>query len=357
MKISIDTPELSNALKLLKSLVEPSLVSFTVGKHFTKIVGSNKGNAMSVSIPTKVLESSENTSFSIDANALSTAIARRKHIDLEVGASEVLILSKAYRVELLIQQFDSQVVIPKEVKENKGLKIKQEFLNALQKRLSKIELKPLLSTYDYVPIGIRSTDKGTFVACYDFYQAAFFYDKEMTGKMDFVVPSNTFTSLAREIKDQNYTISITESAVYAYNEVFEISLAIPQSEGEQVKFDDMITLYKGLKELKGSIMLKMKTDRINAMLENASAVYEKDAMFTFSVKGNKCKLELKSSSGKVESLMELEEAAKEDIAFNCDFGFFKALLTKAPPMLELQVIPDRMLLFQNKPIIYMVSLV
>lgn len=356
MKVSVESDVLSEALKTLKNLVVSPIVSFKIGKNFTKVMAAEAGNAASVSVPTEIVEKSDNRTFSIDAEKVALAIKGKKIVTLEINQSELLIKGKALQGELLTTQFEPPIIIPDEIKADKGLQVKRDFLELLGKHLPKIELQPLMTTYDFVPLGVRLTENGAFIACFDFYQAAFFYTKDITGDLEFMLPSNLFSLIAREVKGQDYTMSITESAVYAYNDVYEIALGIPQVEGDQVKFEDIRALYKEIKEIE-SVTLVMKTDKITSLLENVSAVYEKNSTFSLVTKGGKCKLELKSSAGKVSGLIDLEDTPEKDVDLTFDFGFFRALLAKAPPLLTLQVVKDKMLLFKNKPITYMISLV
>ena len=118
----------------------------------------------------------------------------------------------------------------------------------------------------------------------------------------------------------------------------------------------MLALYKSLKTEKSGTKIKLKTEGVNQLIENSKAVYEKDSTFTFTTKGDKCKLELKSSFGSMTSLIMLEEAPPKDVSFSCDFSFFSTLLSKAPATLELRV-NDRMMLFKNGNVTYLLSLV
>jgi hypothetical protein len=356
MKIKVDSDLLSATIKTLQRVAQVAQLSVEVTKTDLKIRGTNGGSSCLMFCPCKVTTKSEHRKFSVTAEALATAISKRKEVEITVTESAIEINSARYKVELLTSAYEELEIIPEEVKTNKALKLKTKFIDALRTNLPKIELKPLLALYQYVPIGIKSTDEGTFVACFDSFQSAFYFDPELKGKMEFTLPSNIFLMLAREFKDQAYSISITDSAVYAYNEVFELSVALAQAEGEQVTLEHMLSLYENLKKEKGGVRIKVKTEGINALIENSRAVYDKDSTFTFTTKGNKCKLELKSAYGSMTSMVMLDEEPKKDVSFSCDFMFFSTLLAKAPATLDLRV-NDRMMLFTNKPVTYLLSLI
>lgn len=356
MQFSIDSDLLGGTIRTLQRIAQVISVSLEVTKGNVLVTGTGNGNSCCINVPCKIISKSNDSKFSIAADTLANAISKRKDIKITIKDTSIEVNSSRYTVELLINQFEKIEVVPDAVKADKSLKLSNKFLDAIRTNLSKIELKPLLSLYDYIPIGIRSTDEGTFVACFDTWQSAFFFDKELTGKLEFTLPSNIFMTIAKEFKNQSYKLSITDSTVYAYNDYFELGIALTQTEGEQVTLGHMLALYQNLKKEKSGVKIKLKTEGINQLIENSKAVYEKDSTFTFTTKGDKCKLDLKSSFGSMSTMVMLEETPAKDVSFSCDFSFFSTLLAKAPPTLELRV-NDRMMLFTNKPVTYLLSLV
>lgn len=357
MKIKLDGDLLSSAIKTARSIVQVQLISLKVSKGFLAIIGVGNGNSIKLTVPVHVVEKSEHSAFSVGADIILSAVEKRGELVIDISDSSVVVNSKRYQAELLIQPYEKVVVVPDEVKEDKGgIKLKDSFLNAIREQLPKMELKPLLAMYDYIPFGVKSTKKGTFIACFDFFQSAFYFDPELKGDVEFTLPSSLFSTLAKQFKGQNYKMSITDTTVYAFNENFELSIARPQTDGQQLTLDNMITLYEDLKANKIKTKLKLKKEGILALIENVKAVYEKDSTFTFKTSGDKCQLELKSSYGKVKGLVMLEEAPAKDVEFSCDFNFFSTLLAKAPATVELRV-NDKLMLFGNKPVTYLLSLV
>jgi len=357
MKIEIDGDLLAEAVKTVRNITAGATTHVEVEGSFLRLTSVNGGTALMTSIPVKVIEKSKHKALALDSNAFSTSLSKLKAVTFEFSDSSLTIKSGRYKAELIAHQYEKQVVIPEGEKE-KGIKIKTKFIEKLSSILPKLELQPLLSTYAFVPFGVKVTKQGAFIASYDFYQAAFVQMEEITGDFEFVLPNNVFSLLAKEMKGQDYQLVITETSVYAYNDVFEYATAIPQSESSTVSFDDMQQLHSTLKGTtkKSGVGVKLKTEAINQMIENGRAIYEKDSTFEFDIKGDKCKLELKSSSGKISTVVMLEEKAGKDIAFSCDFHFFSSMMKKAGPTVKLTVIPERMLLFVNKPVIYMMSL-
>lgn len=357
MKIKIDSDILSASIKSMMRLVQAQTASFEIKKGQMYVTGTGNGNSCMLTIPCEIENKKGTASFSIDANVFLTAIAKRKMLDMVITDSSVTVTSGRYSVELLTHQFEALEVVPEEVRKDKALKIKDKFVKALTGILPKVELKPLLSMTDYVPLGINATDEGTFVACFDAFQSAFFFDKDLVGKLDLMMPSNIFTAISKEIKDQDYSLAITDTTIYAFNDMFEVAMARPQEEGEQITLENVRSLYADLKKRKTDFtVLLLKAEGLRSVLENANAIYEKDATFTFKTKGNKCQLHLKSSYGEVKGQILLDEVPKSDIEFTCDFKFFSTLLEKAPGTIQLRVSKE-VLLFTNKPVTYLLSLI
>lgn len=356
MKVKLDGEVLSSYIKSIQKMVQATTISVEVGKNFASVIGVGNGNSCSMSIPCEVLDKKGEAAFSIDANVLLTSVAKRKELSFAITDSAVKVTSGKYEAELLCHQYEKIVVIPEEAKADKSLKLKDKFLQSLRVNLPKVELKPLLSLYDYIPIGVKATKEGTFVACFDAYQSAFYFDKELTGNLEFTLPSNIFMTIAREIKDQDYALIITDSTVYAYNDNFELAMGLVQQDGQQVTLDDMLGLYAGIKKEKGGQRLQMKAEGVKGLLSNAKAVYEKDSTFTFETEGKKCKLHLQSSYGQIKSVVLLDEEPSSPVKFSCDFNFFSTLLDKAPATLDLRV-NERMMMFRNGSVTYLLSLV
>lgn len=357
MKIEIDGDQLAEGIKTIRNVTAGATIHLEVVPNFLRLTAVNGGSALTTSVPMKLIEKSKVRACALDSAAFATSLTKLKVVQFEFLESSLVIRSGRYKAELIAHQYEKQVVIPEGEKE-KGIKIKKSFIDKLSAILPKLELQPLLSTYAFVPFGVKVTREGAFIASYDFYQAAFVQMEDVKGDFEFVLPNNVFSMLAKEMKGQDYQLVITETSVYAYNDIFEYATAIPQSESSTVSFDDMQQLHSSLKGTtkKSGVGIKLKSEAIVQMIENGRAIYEKDSTFEFEIKGDKCKLELKSSSGKISTVIMLEEKAARDIAFSCDFHFFSTLMKKAGASIKLTVIPERMLLFTNKPVIYMMSL-
>lgn len=360
MKISVDSDLLSSFVKSCVALIgvldENKTITLSVTKSDLTVAASGASNSCSMKVPCEVLQKGGSTGFSIDYQVLLSAIAKRKVVQIEINDSSIKVQSQRYEAELLINAFEKIEVVPDEVKNDKAIKLKSKFMARINELLPKLQLKPLMSVYDYIPFGIKATKDGTFISCFDQYQSAFVFDSDLTGSLNFTLPSSVFVRIAKEVKDQDYSMSVSESSLYAWNDQFELATALAQTEGEQITLDDMIGLVKQLKKQTDGTLIRLRTEGITSLLENAKSIYEKESTFTFETTEDKCKLHLRSSHGNLSSTIILEETPKKNVTITCDFNFFSSLLSKAPPILELRV-NDRMMMFQHKPVTYLLSLV
>lgn len=356
MKLLIDADILGSTLKSLQRLVAATSLAFEAKKGILYVTGTGNGNSCMMSVPCKVTDKKGAASFAIDANNLLLAINKRKELEFDVQESVLFVRSKGYEAEILIHQFEATVVVPDDVKTTESLKLKSSFINTLREVLPKIELTPLIAMMDYVPIGIRASKEGTFVSCFDRFQSSFYYNEDLKGKCDFVVPANVFSTIAREIKDQDYQISVSPAAIYAWNDMFELAFALPQQEGDQITLDQAFEVYSSVKKLKGFQKMTFKTSEVQDILGNAKAIDEKGSSLSVATKGKQCMFTLKSNFGTVKGKVSLSEEPAKDITFTCDYNFFNTLLAKAPATLTLRV-SDTMILFGNKPVMYLLGLV
>ncbi len=353
MKIKIDSDLLAEKIKAITRVIQAQVISFEVKDKRLYVSGQSNGNSCSMNVPVSVLKASKNTTFSIQAATLIGAIAKRKEIEIDISENSLVIKASRFEAELIVQQFEPIVVVSEEIKTGSTFKIKEDILKLIAGSLNKIELKPLISQ-DTINIGVWASKEGTFLTCFDFFQSSYLFDKTVTGNIKFSLPSSTFIMLSKEFRQEQYKMSVNDKELFAYNDNFELSVALPQQEGDTISIDDAYNFYKNLKDVK-TRSIKLQTSGIANLLENAKAIYEKSSTFTIEVKGNKAQLKLRSSYGNMDSTVLLEESIDTPLKFTCDFGSFASILSKASSSIVLRV-SDRFILFTNKPVVYLLGL-
>lgn len=359
MSYKIENEGLSHALRTVQRLAQPEVVTLSFrGPTLTVKGAGQNGGSCRVKLDVKS-EGDSKAEATVDLGTLMSVIDKRKDLELEVNETTLVVKSKGFKVDLSTVDGQPIEVVPKDVMQGEeGVVLGTKFMGHLLNYLPKIELKPLLSTYSECPIGIKSNDKGTFVACFDFVQSAFVRLKEVktTKPFEFMLPSIAqFNILARELAGQSYRLVITESTLYAFNDLFQAALALPQQEGEQLQLTDMLGLVKSIKEMEYKTLV-FKTEAIKQFLSNSRAVYDKDSLFTITAKGDKAKIELKATVGNTSMMAKLKEPV-DDLTIKCDLNFFASIVNKSnSPTLTLNATPEIMLLKEGK-ISYILSLV
>jgi hypothetical protein len=206
-----------------------------------------------------------------------------------------------------------------------------------------------------MPVAIRVTDKGTMMVCYDNWHMAYATSKKVTGKLQFSIPVSSLALLSKEFQGKSYKVHLTDSALYAYNDSFELALPLPQSDSQNViPADEAFILAKSIRQQEG-VKVLLASEDIKAISSNMEAVYKKGEHIDFDIQKTECKVMLKSTHGKVVSSARCK--ADKAISFRTGFSFLKDTMLKVGgKKLEIQVVPDKMLFFNNGNKTYMLAL-
>lgn len=339
--MKVESDRLATALKTMTRLAQPQVVTLNLRGSTLVLKGAGETSACSYKIDVNPSGDDEKLTVTVDVGLLTSVIEKRKELEMKVDSNVLLISSKGFTAELVGIDGQPVVVVPKEVAEAEdGIVISNKLMKHLLKVLPKIELRPLLSTYSDVPIGVRSTSEGTFVACFDFVQTAYTNIPEATGEFEFLLPSvSLFNTLTRELAGQKYKMVITDTTLYAFNSEVQVALSLPQQDGEQPTLDDVAGLVKNLEDVKYTTLL-LDAEAIKAFLGNSRSIYDKDSVFTVSVKNNKVRIDLKATVGNTSMTTKLLKEAK-DIDFKCDLNFFNSIVQKSSgKKLRLRVTPE-----------------
>jgi hypothetical protein len=356
MNIKIDSAKLMNGLKALTRLAKPEVVSLLFKGRTLIMKGAGEASScmLIIDLDTKVAEELEIT---LSVSLLMGVIDKRKDLDLSVEGSSLKVLSGKYEASIVGIETTQIEVIPKEVLEGTdGIVLSSKFMNELLKVLPMLELRPLLSTYSEVPIGIRSTPTGTFVSCFDFIQSASVNLPDLKGDFEFMLPSVTqFNILAKELSGQKYKIVITDTTLYAWNDLFQTSLSLPQQDGEQLKLDDIVSLIETVDGLKYKSLI-LKAETIQNFIGNSRSVYDKDSIFTMEAEGDVATMELKATVGDMKIKTKLAKSIKK-VSFKCDLNFFASIVTKTKEKIIKLKVNENLILLKVGPVTYLMSLV
>jgi len=227
-----------------------------------------------------------------------------------------------------------------------------EFLN---NAITQVALHPILSVDNYIATAVRSTEAGTEVICYDNWHLAYVADKEVKGKIEFSLPLSSLDLLAKEFKGQKFSLLVTESTLFAFNDWFELALALPQQDSQnKLPAETAFDLAKSLRKME-STSIVLSAEDLNALSSNVNAVYKKGENISFDVSPSSCKILLKSTHGKVST--ELRCKAEGKIKFRTGYAFLQDLISKiAGSKVELKVVPEKLAFFTSRKTTFMFAL-
>jgi len=362
MAFKIDGEILESAIKTVTRVVgsgatESAVHCSLLSSHTLEIQATSKESGLSLKIPCKVIEKDKKETFAIDPSTLLSAISKKKELEIGILAGSIKVSSNRYKAELVTSSLEREEVLPKEVRtgEKKSIKVSQNVMEFIRQNIAAVELKPLLESYDQLPVAVRINGKGALMVCYDLWHMAFAKDKKVVGDMSFLLPLNSLSILARDFKDKSYKMRITDSALYAYNEVFELFLTLPQQDEQNtIPREKVFKTAVSIREQKGVPVL-FPVSELQTTIANLAAVHKKGEYVSFQVDKTSCKMTLKSTHGKVTS--EIKCRSPKPIEFRTGFIFLKDILPKiSGKKVEIQVIPDRMLFFTKGRKTFMVAL-
>lgn len=357
MTIKIDNGLFGSALKTVQKLAQPEVVTLLYKDNVLTLKAAGASSSCRIKLDVEA-DDTDRKEVTVEIGTLMSVTDKLKELELDLAESALNVKSKTFRADITAIDGQPIEVVPKEIlKGEDGFTIGTKLMNELLEYLPKIELRPLLSTYSECPIGIKSGPDGTFLACFDFVQSAFVRLKTPSKrKIKFLLPSiSQFNILARELAGQKYRLVITDATLYAFNDITQVALALPQADGEQLQLRDAIGLAKSIKEMKYK-KLVLNTEKLKMFLSNSRAVYDKDSLFTVTAKGDVAKIELRATVGNTSMKLKLEEPVKR-IEFKCDLNFFSSIVNKSSGTRLVLQSTNELLLLKEGKISYLLSLV
>lgn len=354
--ITLDNELLLNAIGTVAKVTSGAPVAHFKLMHnkMLQVSAMNKGTGVALYLPCKA-DAGEG-GFAIDPNTFQSAIQGRKEMSIEISGNTIKLSSQRYKAELVTVTAEKEKIIPKKIKEGAdSIKLTNDMIEFIRSNLADIELHPVLKTYSFMPIAVKSTKKGTIMACYDNWHMAFIESDKIKGDMEFCLPASSLNLLIREFRGRSYKMHLTDATLYAYNDSFELALPLPQQDAQNViEPAAAFEVARQIKEEKGLPVL-LSTDDMASLAPNMESVYKQGEHVDFKVEKDNCKIILKSTHGKVVSTVRCK--AKKEIAFRTGFGFLKDILTKMPKKkLAIKVVPEKMIFFSKGPKIFMLGL-
>lgn len=352
MQLSIESSVVQEALKVLTRLAPPTsgtVLIISDGKGATMQSASDVDRC-SFTLPCKV-KGKENM-FAIQIEALRDATKARKDLEMTYDSNLLVIKSGSYVTKLatadaMQNEYDEEKKIAK-------IKVSAEQAQWLKDAVASVALKPTAILSAYMPLTIKLTKKGAFVACYDARHMAFLESKEIDGDMEVTLPLHTVQSVLEVFGGSKFTMELTNSNLYVSNPLINVVLALQQTETEEITADIVREKAKASSKMDGNLIEVSKKD-ITDFLENARAVLTKERG-EIHIQTEKGVLRLASVTVNGSTRVKIKADVKKSIDVKIDYEYFDEAVRKCDDKMSMKVVGDDFIMFKQKKASVLVAL-
>lgn len=334
MLIKLELESITNALDTITKVAPPTSgnVTLIAAKGKLTLTSSGDISRCSIIVPSEV---EGELDIAVPIQALKDAVKGRAKIELGFANSTLVVKSGAYKAELAtvdVIPWDDQN--PEETKE---WKLEAAQAAWLKKSLRDVQLKPTSILSSWMPAGIKLTDKGAFVACYDTQHMSWATTKEVTGEFECVMPIETMLNLVDVFHKSNFVILQGKTRILVKNKLVTVQLSLPATD-DMPSIEDVQAKIKEAAKIDGQIFKFQKAGFLT-FLDNAKSVMGKDRAEILVSYGKGVELLIKTGQGQVKNVIKGAGSGK----FSIDFEYMQELVGKAPEVVELKVVGDAFL--------------
>lgn len=329
MKIEVELAPLQNALDIITKLAPPSSgnVTFTSnGKKVSLWAVADLSRATCV-VPCSVDREGE---FAIPLQALRDAIKGRDNLTLLFKNAVLTVTSGKYKAEL--STVDVLPADPLDEEEATEWKLGEDQSAWLKKALRDVALKPTTLLSSWMPVGVKLTDKGAFVACYDTQHMSWAQSKEVKGNFECVLPLETMTNVIDIFHKIPFVIKQTRSRIEVKSKLFEVKLNTPTLE-------DLPSLADVQAKIREAAKIDSSTFQFNkaafmTFLDNARAVIGKERAEVVIAGGKGVNVSIRTGQGQVAAAL----AGQGKGEFKIDYEYLLECVSRAGDEVQLNVV-------------------
>jgi len=337
MKIQVDTDAVQNALDVISKTAPPleGEVTFRSNKGRLTVHSVADLSRATVVVPCEVKGDGE---FAILMQSLRDATKARKEVTLTYKEGTLTVnAAGGYSADLATLDVIPADEAPKD--ETKDWKLTGEQANWLKKALKEVTLKPTAILSAWMPVGVKLSEKGGFVCCYDTQHMSWVNNKDVKGDFECVMPIDTLKAVVEVFGASDFQISVAPSFIRVRNKLTNVILSIPNTD-EIPSLEDVRGKIKEAMAVKATTFTIGQKDVLGFM-DNARAVIGKErAEIQVSsgkgTKGDKVELLVKTGQGQVKSL--IAGGSSKAKGFRVDLEYIQELISKASDELTLNVV-------------------
>jgi len=339
LNIQVETDALHTALDVISKTAPPfeGEVTFRIKDNKVTVNSVSDLSRATVVIPCTSKGEGE---FAIPMESLRSASKGKKELSLAYKDGTLNVKAAGgYTADLATLDVVPPDEVPKE--ETQDWKLTADQATWLRKALKDVTLKPTSILSAWMPVGIRLSSSGAFVACYDAAHMSWVNDKTIKGEFECVMPLETAKALVEVFHTGNFVIHLTKNSIRVRNKTVNVLLSLPNTE-------DLPTLEQVRAKIKEAMAVKATTFKVGqkdmlAFIDNARAVMGKERaeILVTSAKGSKGdKLELlvKTGQGQVKTLVAGGTGGTKERSFTVDLDYIQELISRASDEMMLNVV-------------------
>lgn len=353
MQFQLEQDAIAEALRVITRLAPPVSGNITIQSDGKKLFmqSTSETSRCIVNLPAEV--SGKAGTFAIALATFRDATKGRKVINGEYSKTLCKISSGAYKCELAtVDAMDLEH--DQEEKIGKPIKLTPEQAAWLKSAVATVSLKPTALLATFMPVSIKLTAKGAFVACYDTNHMAFINSSEITGDMEMKLPQDILSAVLDAFHKSAFKLETSKTSLYVSNQLVKVVLALPQEDENDLQLEEIIEGAKSTKAAKGS-EIEVSKAAITAFLDNARAVATKErSEVKFSTDAGKIKMEVVTANGTTRGAMKASATKKMDMMI--DFEFLDEAVRKAGESVVIKLVKDEFMAFKLKAGTIIVSL-
>lgn len=348
MHIQAESDAIQRALEIITKTAPPleGEVTFRSKKGRLTVQSVADLSRATVLVPCKVDGDGE---FAILMQTLRDATKGRKAIDLKYVEGMLTVKSGAYKAELATMD----VIPPDEPPSDKtkDWELTAEQATWLRQALKDVTLKPTSILSSWMPVGIKLSDKGGFVCCFDNQHMSWISSRSLVGDFEAVLPLDTVKSVVDVFHATNFTLQQGKSYIKVKNKMASVILAVPNN-------DDIQTLESVRAKIKEAMSIGATTFSLNqkdlaTFIDNARSVVGKERaeIQVTSGKGKTgqaLELLVKTGQGTVKGLVrggigKTKNGGDGEKVFRVDLEYIQELLGRSADEMALNVVEEAFL--------------
>lgn len=352
MQIVIENSVIQEALRVVTKLAPPVSGNVTITSDGKKIFmhSNSEVSRCSVNMPAEV--SGKAANFAIALTTLRDATKGRSKLVISYDKTLCKVKSGNYTGDLAT--VDAVDMEQETEEKGEAMQLTGEQATWLRSAVSTVALKPTALLASFMPVSIKLTSKGAFVACYDSNHMAYINSSEITGDMQLRLPLDTLSNVLDAFNNGPCKLQLSKANLYVSNKLVKVVLALPQEDEADIKIEDIINLAKGSKEAKGA---EFETEKVGiaALLDNARAVATKErSEIKLIPEAGKLRLEVTTTNGTVKGVV--KASCKQQGKVLVDFEFFDEAIRKSGESVVIKVVKSEFISFKLKNGTVIVSL-